>query len=522
MISIRIKNLRSLKDTDFIGLKAINILVGMNSSGKSTLLRTFPLLRQSIERRTRGPLLWNGDYTDFESFRTSVRKELNANEREGNTAFDSTIEIGMKFNIPIQPQWTYQPNNETAEITCSIGIKEGITSGSSYIYKYIVEINRHEIIFDFNEKGIIEKIESKKIRWELGKVGLKYERSAVDTLLPVFTDVKNRARGFYTSGSTEITKKLLSFVVDKIRELSGSKAQRINYLARNISRRLDTYKNRLTAFKSFKSTYRWEKTVESWDISSSDFDYLSAILDLIFIIDNSALINDELTKILKNIHYIAPLRASTDRYYRHQDLGLDEIDHKGANLAMFLNNMNSEDKELLDNWTKENFGFKIINDTNSSHLSLRITNDGVNSYNIADIGFGYSQILPIIVSLWSISSGYEYRIKDKLCNIYIVTIEQPELHLHPKMQANLADVFAKSITLARNNGIDIRYIIETHSQHLVSRFGDLIADGNKHDLDDINVILFDKELCNDQTHLRYSHFNQDGVLENWPIGFFNY
>ncbi|WP_412034465.1 AAA family ATPase [Vibrio sp. Vb1980] len=71
MKSIRIEGLRSLVDTGFVELKPINVLVGTNSSGKSSFLRVFPLLRQSIERRTRGPILWNGTYTDFESFSTS-------------------------------------------------------------------------------------------------------------------------------------------------------------------------------------------------------------------------------------------------------------------------------------------------------------------------------------------------------------------------------------------------------------------------------------------------------------------
>lgn len=57
MLSLKASNLRSL-NTDYIPLKGINLLVGKNSSGKSTFLRTFPLLRQSITRNTRGPILW--------------------------------------------------------------------------------------------------------------------------------------------------------------------------------------------------------------------------------------------------------------------------------------------------------------------------------------------------------------------------------------------------------------------------------------------------------------------------------
>lgn len=48
--SVRIENLRSIKDTDFVNIKKINILLGANSSGKSTFLRSFPLFTQSVKK----------------------------------------------------------------------------------------------------------------------------------------------------------------------------------------------------------------------------------------------------------------------------------------------------------------------------------------------------------------------------------------------------------------------------------------------------------------------------------------
>ena len=53
---IGIKNVRSLENTGMIQLAPITLLVGENSSGKSTFLRTFPLIKQSISKRTDGPI----------------------------------------------------------------------------------------------------------------------------------------------------------------------------------------------------------------------------------------------------------------------------------------------------------------------------------------------------------------------------------------------------------------------------------------------------------------------------------
>lgn len=74
--SIGIRNLRSLRDTSEIDIKPITILVGVNSSGKSTFLRSFPLFTQSIIKPIRGSISWFDDslvdFGDYETAKTSV------------------------------------------------------------------------------------------------------------------------------------------------------------------------------------------------------------------------------------------------------------------------------------------------------------------------------------------------------------------------------------------------------------------------------------------------------------------
>ena len=78
MKSIRIKNLRSLKDTRDVELKPITMLVGANSSGKSTFLRTFPLFKQGLGVNKQGPILWYGNDVDFGSYDEALRRDADA------------------------------------------------------------------------------------------------------------------------------------------------------------------------------------------------------------------------------------------------------------------------------------------------------------------------------------------------------------------------------------------------------------------------------------------------------------
>ena len=71
--SISINNLRSLNGGK-VNIKPITVLVGKNSSGKSSFLRVFPLLRQSVESNTIGPILWYGKYVDFGAFSEAINR----------------------------------------------------------------------------------------------------------------------------------------------------------------------------------------------------------------------------------------------------------------------------------------------------------------------------------------------------------------------------------------------------------------------------------------------------------------
>ena len=90
MKSIRVKNFRSFVDTNEISIKPLTVLLGKNSSGKSSFLRLFPLLKQSFDERTRGALSLFGRDVDFGEFK----------DIKSSFVDEDHIELSFTINFP--------------------------------------------------------------------------------------------------------------------------------------------------------------------------------------------------------------------------------------------------------------------------------------------------------------------------------------------------------------------------------------------------------------------------------------
>lgn len=99
----------------------------------------------------------------------------------------------------------------------------------------------------------------------------------------------------------------------------------------------------------------------------------------------------------------------------------------------------------------------VIEDQRKLGRSLRLQVDGV-SRDLTAIGVGARQLLPVVALVLGVPSRS------------VVLLEQPELHLHPAVQSRLADF----LMFARE---DIRILVETHSEYLVSRLRRRLAEG---------------------------------------------
>lgn len=99
----------------------------------------------------------------------------------------------------------------------------------------------------------------------------------------------------------------------------------------------------------------------------------------------------------------------------------------------------------------------------------------------------------------------------------MILVEQPETHLHPRLQARLADLFIDSTSVA---GRGNQLIVETHSEHVLLRVQRRIREGSLTS-DDVAVIYVDQDESGVATVQRLRLDGDGDFLDEWPSGFFD-
>lgn len=526
MKSIRIQNLRSLEDTQYVELKPITILVGQNSSGKSTFLRTFPLLRQSVETRISGPVLWNGTYVDFGDFDTAVCKMF----PHRSIGFGFQVQINKKvlrsggllshiypvFGIKAEDALRSTMRGDLLEITpidTTLEIKiVRDSSGNSYVNKIQLSFYDHNVEISISGEGNIDEylINSTNL------TNLLSSFQALDRggLIPRIVQKPTEGASPFQS-ENKIQVELLKTVRQSIGHNKLSKTQLQKIMS---TWRIGSTCEILQIIKSSGDFLpAWYQEVSTWSSDNTAFLKIRDLWLALAALHILGLLGDYYRNYYSSLKYVAPVRATAERYYRVQNLAIDEPDFQGQNLPMYLRNLSDSERTSLNDWTNKLFDFSIKTESMFGHTSLFVTDAQTKEKsNLADTGFGYSQILPILVQLWALTgrrNSRRYQVP------ILVAIEQPELHLHPRMQARLADAFVKVVQEAKERKIDITLLIETHSSTMVNRLGHLVMKKNL-DPKDVNVVLFDKENYVSPTQVSFSHYDEEGFLENWPYGFF--
>lgn len=499
MESIKLTNYRCFKDTGQIAIKPINLFVGANSSGKSSVLKFFPLLKQTMDVRLNGVFLWLGKYVDFKDFQNTVmqgQKSIEVEYTISKLNIMSRINHGRGYLKDVKVHFTIEGKNEHFDRLTELTV----TFNS-------VEV---KILFDVEGDAHITIGQEKTDNIE----GLRLRTSETNSIFPIiFFRFKNTVESILNSMYPSI-------YMHKMKTLGRQLDERFNHVGNP-----QIFEKFPKEYEGFKRGILAICKKDGIEIKEEQESIVRELYEKALMYNVETLIdalNYDMIQFASNIVYVKPLRATIERYYRFQNLDIDEIDADGTNLPMYLYNLPDEQLKSFKKWLNDVFHFDIKIIPLEGHIEMKISESGKEFRNPVDLGFGYTQMLPILAIVWKavfidtfVPEPYRKR-----NNEHVIVIEQPELHLHPRFQAMFARMLASAIKYNIEKGYDVRFIIETHSETILNVLGEEVEDGN---VDDGNIAVYLFEQDNEGiSTVRQSSYNREGYLESWPKNFLDY
>lgn len=401
---LRLRNFKTWRETGAISLKPVTMLLGTNSSGKSTLIQSLLLLKQTVQSSDR-----------------TVHLNLGGDE------------VNDIFNFGCFDDVLYR--------------------GPGGQRQFLIG-------FDFDRQG--------KGRVASGRFEASYKQTSTGSVTVQSLRLEAQGRVFQ---AIRRDKGVFSILVDNEQQPRGK--------GRNMA------PERSVAFPA------------------------DAIVELggdgALAQDLSLAIQDE----LQSISYLGPLRRRPERDYQWNkskpgDVGTDGRRAVDALLASAILKGDSQNRvvEGVSTWLsrmKVADKLEVRQQGRSTRYELLVHRNGV-ACNLRDVGIGISQVLPVLVLAYFAPEGST------------VILEEPEIHLHPRAQSVLAELFVETSKKRK-----IQFIVETHSEHLFRRMQTLMA---REVTSPKDMALYFVSRDGDESKMMTLEVDEYGRLHNWPDGFF--
>ncbi|MDE2634732.1 MAG: DUF3696 domain-containing protein [Chloroflexota bacterium] len=220
--------------------------------------------------------------------------------------------------------------------------------------------------------------------------------------------------------------------------------------------------------------------------------------------------NFEFERLMESFYYLGPLRQYPRRYYQWTgDTKSQVLDPDGADTIRTLVSSERDDRSLQQDVAEWLSRLELVQalkvkstDRNRRFYEVTVEVDGVESA-LVDVGFGVSQVLPVVTLLFSAPRGST------------VLLEQPELHLHPNAQSLLADLM---LYVAENRNLQL--IVESHSEHILRRLQRRIAETELEFAKPDNIKMYFCEPGKGGSKISEVEVDRFGQISNWPEKFF--
>lgn len=473
--NLTLRNFKSFSKLEGIKFKPVTIMCGTNSCGKSTILQSILLLKQTFESQNPNQtLLLNGRLVHLGSFENIIFENVR----------DRRVDFELAFSLDRQ---------DTSRL------RKRASSSLNFILRDLIPssvLSDKEARFSFEVKFWLKSkqgrpLESDEKQIVVDRLAVRIESySKLDQRPPILFDMthieENRYRlkweNFFSRFKRPITEK----------NVSGEREVIIRFA------------NLFPASVAFAQ----ETEEDPLDVTYSIYHF-----------------TDIFQALLSAVTYLGPLREEPSRRYIYEN-EVVEIGNKGENAAYLY--LLDRDRPVLNHYyyDRESDGFVSVQKMSVNeaverwlaymgimhlkaeptseliYLRLNSTVTANTRVNIADVGFGVSQIFPIVLE------GI------RMPKRHSLLLEQPEIHLHPNLQMQLADYFI-ALALSEKN-----VIVETHSDHIVNRLVRRIVEDKSNELAKLISIYFVKASEGGSIYEEIMIEPDRGIV-NWPQDFFD-
>lgn len=507
-MKIGVKNFRAFDEMSEFEIRPLTILVGPNNSGKSSFTKLLMLLKNGYQKLNFKIL---GDHK-LDSYQNALNRNTGCEEIDLQfsvkscivnnemfcnityfengiikkfSIFDGLISFEADEEVLDGPDRELYLSNDMINYRFKIQIQEVIFFFKNILYEELLNENRKWKIDLFNieavTKGVAEfitlterhpssnhKIENIPTWYILSRLGVIYHKlSEFETpylLYDLFID-DEKVTNQYKEKIIDIQNNL--FLNDmSLFDLAFSGFKVPNSLHQqfdnwHLTQQLKSvfenelkgqYKNSVEIKHSVLGELLFKETLftlSHYNDGATETEHLSFI--------ESLFLNmfDDIDQ-MRWLSFLSADRGQQQRVYQKNDYSFNMLQkqHKKD----FKENKKHLFDEILEIL---NIKGKIVIKSFENVLSVYIKN-GNSEENLADLGLGFSQLIPLILFL---DFGENYITK------FPIIIEEPEANLHPALQSKLADLFVKINEYFPN----LILIIETHSEYFIRKLQYLVA-----------------------------------------------
>lgn len=586
--SLVLENFKAVGQRQVIPCAPITLLFGANSSGKSSVLQSMLLLRQSLESEPVDQLLSpNGDWTRLGSFREfvfshdvgrtveisvvtdgetrpaqagprrigyqrvqgdrgmGVRARYNENTERivsqslpvyiGNVANPFAEWRGVTRHGTMRDEMIGSPARQSMWPLVALGGMQARHEATTEMFEafntsILPEIRRiTELLIDYYSSGasalesmpptVAEGILRLAAELNIWAGATRIEPAEIVDQSETVTVVDSAAMiEFLSNRSDQLGSYSLSMFVDDLEAMNGDPVSRVAFLPLSPGPAFPALRTRRRRFRSLEEIDRGQFV----SLLTAHHRMVRRLPETEHprpagLVPHAALdyalgIADEVRQLLEAIVYVGPLREYPERHYVFTGNAAVDVGRTGGRLPDALFPNDSLVNEVNEVFSEFGIPYRIVvRKYLDAETMLPVDEvfsislvDAVTSIqtSLVDVGFGISQVLPVIA-------------QSLLARHKLILIEQPELHLHPRLQAELGNLFVQASRSENGN----QFLIETHSEHLVLRLQRLVR-RNVIPADHVSVIYVSRDTHGSICHqLRLDERGE--FIDPWPDGFFD-